>query len=387
MRLLIPALKLFIKNIKTYILSFLLLIACTVLINGKLSELFAKTRYTDDIRHFSEKDAYLLSQFLSIESGIPSLSDDELSDIKGINKVMSCNCSRTTLNGLMQMDFPEKAKEVYVAYTTNGYTDEVKIPLLIGRHPKQRYDGVYEILVSQSLSKILQLNNEYVFNEVEGQYNVFVVGILAEGNVFLSLSGSGNASSYFKEITSAPPWIIIPKEHSYIKSYIKIVFFDESLNPLEKDDLIVRLNTDYGYTYSFRSVYSELLESVKREIADKLPSCALLLLICITCVTGCVSLNTLNDMKIYGIFRLCGATKRKCVTVASLINLFLILSSLLFSVPIFNMYASVAYRQPPYISWRNYAITILIYTASFIVSAVIPRTILNKTIFNLYSET
>ena len=386
MRLFLPAFRLFLKNLRSYLLIFVLLICCTVLINANLSELFAKTRYTDDIRHFAEQDAYILSQAFSLEDGVPSLSDDVLSEIRGIRRVISCSCGRTTLHGLMPDASALRAGDIYAAYVTNGYTDEVKVPLYRGRLPEKRDDDILEILVGKSLSGILELNREYTFTEFDEPYRVLVAGLLEDSGSFLALTGSGNAASYFKEITADPGWIIIPKEHSYVKSYIKILFFEPELTEPEKDELITALNSEYGYVYSFESVYRELSESVKKDIIEKLPLCILLLVICFLSISGCVSLNTVNDLRIYGIFRLHGATKEQCFAIASLMNLTLTVSALVFSVPVFRLYASAVFRQPPYVSWRNYLITLLIYAAVFLVSTVIPRIMLNKTVFHLYNE-
>ena len=386
MKFALLALKLFGRNIKQYLTVFILLVVCTVLINANLSELFAKTRYTDDIRHFSDQGAYILSQFLSVGDGMPSLSDYELSSVKGIERVISCNCGRTSLSGLSGITTEKQKDDIYVAYTTNGFTDEVKIDLAAGRLPAERDDGVYEILVSESLSDVLSLNSEYVFREADNQYKALVVGVLARGGTFLALTGEGNASSYFREITADPGWIIIPKEHSYIKSFLKIVFFEKSLSDAEKESLITELNTEYGYLYGFDSLYKELSESVRRDILEKLPLCALLLIICFISVSGCVSLNTVNELKTYGIFRIHGATKENCFTVAFLSNLAVIVSALVISGPVFSLYGKIAFRQPPYISWRNYVITLIIFIGVLLISSVIPRVLLNKSVFNLYNE-
>ena len=212
------------------------------------------------------------------------------------------------------------------------------------------------------------------------------MGVLAHGGVFLSLTGMGNASSYFKEITADPGWIIIPKEHSYIKSYIKIIFFEKSLSSTEKEELISKLNTEYGYIYSFDSVDKELSESVHRDILEKLPLCGMLTLICFISISGCISLNIVKDLKSYAIFRIHGASKETCFAVASMTNIAVVVSALLFSVPVFRLYTNIALKQPLYISWRNYIITFLIFACIFLVSSLIPRALINKTIVNLYNE-
>lgn len=386
-RLLIPALKLMIGNIKSYIFIFILLVCCSVLINVRLSELFSQTRYSDDLLHFYKKEAYVLSQFFTAESGVPSLSDDELVKIDGISRVTSCNCGRTTLGGLLQGESSDDSKDIYVAYTTNGYTDEVRIKLHQGRLPRERSDNTYEILVSKSLSSVLKLNNEYTFKEFDELYNVVVVGILSENEPFLSLSGMGSASSYFREITSDPAWIIIPREHSYIKSFIKIIFLDPSLNDEQKSKLITDLNSRYGYINSFEDIYNDFSESVRHDILEKLPVCLLLILICLISTVGCVSLNTLNDMKSYSIFRIYGATKNDCIIMSSVMNLLGTILALVFSAPAFNIYVAISCKISPYISWRNYLITLSVFAVTFVISALIPYSMLSKTAYNLYNDT
>lgn len=377
------------KNRYRLIFLCVLLVICTVIVNVEFAQLFRNFKYLRDIGHFADKNAYALMYIGDTDSPY-TVTEEEILSVPGISSVVSCNAAGKPITNYFYeyADRISSSLRMNVVYCAGGYLNEAGITLLSGRlpNPQPDGDGVYETLVSESLSEYFPKGTECNVSQLGEILRIRVVGVVKSDSYFMLLSGYGNANSLFRKISDGDYYLFIPISNTGMQSIVKIFTVDESLSESERDDLLTYIRTNYGTVDSFHDIYENLNTSIREDFAEHLPLSLLLICICVFSVYGCTSIFAISNLGSFSILYLVGASGRTCSGFIILMNFTTLLLSGLLSVPALSIYISSVEQinHNMYFSDINVILSCLIFVLIFILSSIVPLRTFRKSAMEIY---